>query len=817
MLKNYIVIALRRLRRERTYVLINIFSLALGIASFMILALYLRSELTYDGYQANRDRIYRVVPRFHPAANAEETSFAVSQVGIGPLLTQDYPQIGKFVRFQRTGQGANGISLKYEDKSRYWDDVYLTDPTVFDIFTHQIVYGDPKTAFDTPYSIALSRTLARYYFGEQNPVGKNLLTPTGAPYKVTLVFEDLPENSHLHYSGLMSLTLMDTINPNFSKNLAGTLWNVGVFTYVMVPPGFDPRQLDTLAQRFFDSRMATFAKQIKTTYRTSFQPLADIHFGEKLDGDLPTGNIFYVYGFAAVAVFILLIACINYMNLATARAAQRAKEIGVRKVLGATESQLVGQFLGESAIFTAIALVLAFGFVELALGLTPIGTLMGKEHLLSAFREPLIIGGVLVLGAVVAFVAGLYPSFYLSSISPLAALTHVKRSWRAGLSMRQVLVFAQLVISIAVIACTLLMNDQMRYVHNLPLGFDKENRLLVTVRTYDVVKNLTTMKGELRRLPNVLDVTNISVPPGTGSNQNLIPLETNEGTFEPTGVDMVGVGMNFTKGFDVPVMAGRAFAEDIATDAREAVMVNESLVTKMGWSNPIGKRIQAGPNTIKVIGVVKDFHYASLHNAIGPLVLRPIPDQVGEVPEALRNYTSMNIVIALTGQSLRETVSAVEKVIRHFDPRSDFEPRFLEDRLNEMYQSENDLMKLTALFAMICIFISVMGLFGLTAFTTEERTREIGIRKVLGASEGQIIGMLSKPLLVLIVIAAIPATFASYQAIGKWLERFVYHTSISVLTFVIATVIVTIVALLTVVLQSRKTAQSEPVEALRYE
>ena len=817
MLKNYIVIALRRLRRERTYVLINIFSLALGIASFMILALYLRSELTYDQHQVNRDRIYRVVPHFHPATSAKETSFALSQFGIGPLLTQDYPQIGKSVRFQRTGQGANGISLKYEDKSRYWDNVYLADPTVFEVFTHQIVYGDPKTAFDTPTSIALSRTVARYYFGDQNPVGKNLLSPTGVPYKVTLVFEDLPENSHLRYSALMSFTLMDTINPSINKNLAGTLWNVGVYTYVMVPPGFDPRELDTLAQRFADARMATMAKQIKTTYRTSFQPLTDIHFGEKLDGDLLTGNIFYVYGFAAVAVFILLIACINYMNLATARAAQRAKEIGVRKVLGATESQLVGQFLGESAIFTAIALVLALGLAVLALGLTPIGSLMGKEHLLSAFREPLVVGGVLVLGAVVAFVAGLYPSFYLSAISPLAALTHVKRSWRAGLSMRQVLVFAQLAISIAVIACTMLMNDQMRYVHNLPLGFDKENRLLVTLRTFDVVKNLTTIKGELRRLPNVLDVTNISVPPGTGNSQNLIPLETNDGTFEPTEVDMVGVGMNFTKGFNVPVVAGRAFAEDIATDAREAILVNESLVRKMGWSNPIGKRVQAGPNTIKVIGVVKDFHYASLHNAIGPLVLRPIPDQLGNVPEALKIYTSMNIVVAVTGVNLRDTVSAVEKVIRRFDRKSDFEPRFLEDRLNELYQSENDLMELTGIFAMICIFISVMGLFGLTAFTTQERTREIGIRKVLGASDGQVIGMLSKPLLVLIVIAAIPAIFASYEAIDKWLERFVYHTSISALTFVIAIVVVTIVTLLTVALQSRKTAQSEPVEALRYE
>jgi len=505
------------------------------------------------------------------------------------------------------------------------------------------------------------------------------------------------------------------------------------------------------------------------------------------------------------------------MNLATARAAQRAREIGVRKVLGASQSQLVRQFLGESVIFTAIALVLAIGLMELALRFTPIGTLMGKEHLLSAFREPLVLGGVLVLGVLVAFVAGLYPAFYLSTISPLAALTHVKRSWRVGLSMRQVLVFAQLAISIAVIACTLLMNDQMRYVHSLPLGFDKENRLLVTLRTFDVVKNLTTIKNELRRVPNVLDVSNISLAPGLGNAQNLIPIETNDGVFEPTEVDMVAVGINFTEAFNVPVVAGRTFSEDIATDGREAILVNESMVRKMGWSDPIGKRWQAGPFIVKVIGVVKDFHYASLHNAIGPLVLRPIPDDVGNVPDALKDYTTMNLVISVSGEGLPDTVNAIEKIVRHFDPRSDFEPDFLEDRLDALYRSENDLMKLTGIFAVICIFISVMGLFGLTAFTTEERTREIGIRKVLGASDRQIIGMLSKPLLVLILIAAIPATFASYRAIDTWLQRFAYHTTISVLTFVIATALVTAVALLTVALQSRKTAQAEPVESLRYE
>lgn len=811
MFKSYVTIALRKLSRERLYVSLNIFSLALGIASFLILALYLRSELTYDRHHVNYERIYRLTTHFKQATGSE-ANFAVSQVGYGPLMTKDYPQMGQSVRFRSSTQNV----LSYEDKRKQWERIYLTDPNVFDVFTHKIVYGDSKTAFADQYSIAVSKTFSRYYFGDENPIGKTV--SSGAySYKITLVFEDLPENTHLRYDALYPIALMEVFQPGFTASYTNSLWGVGIYTYFMVPPEFKPAEFDTVSKGFFERYMAERAKLLKSTFKPELQRLDDVHFAASLQGDLPAGNIFYVYGFAAVAIFILLVACINYMNLATARATKRAKEVGMRKVLGAEKGQLVAQFLGESFTFTVIALLGALVLVEVLLALTPIGQLMGKEQLWKTIAEPSVIVGVLGLTVIVALVSGLYPAFYLSSISPLAALTQTKRSWRTGFTMRQVLVLIQLTVSIGVIACTMLMTNQLRYLHEKPLGFDRENRLIVTLRGYDVIKNLKTIKAELRNEQGVIDVMAIGAVPGTGHGSVLVPIENNAGVIEPTGVDIIAVGKNFVDALNVKVVAGRGFSEEIAGDQRGAVMVNKTLVDRLGWDEPLGKRFGQGEFPARVIGVVDDFHYASLHNEVGPLVIQPINEQFDNVPPNQRALLTASFIVVMSGADIRNTVGRVEKVIAKFDPNFDFEPKFMDDRLNDLYKSENNLMKLTAIFAGICIFISIMGLFGLAAFTTEQRTKEIGIRMVLGASDSQIVTLLSRYLLPLVLVAAIPASMLSYYAIDKWLQRFAYHTDIGWLTFVVSTLSVTIVALATVSLQSFKTTQADPIKALRHE
>jgi putative ABC transport system permease protein len=812
MLKSYITIALRKFSREKLYVSINIFSLALGIASFLILALYLRSELSYDKHHANFERIYRLIAQ-SSKSDGRVDHFAVTQVGLGPMLLKDYPQLGTQVRFRKSQQAI----LKAGDIEGKWDDIYLADPSVWKIFTHKIIYGNVDTVFDSPYSIAISESFAKHYFGDENPIGKTL-TGANLPFKVTLVFADLPENSHLQYSALFPMSLMEVFDPNFSKSYQNTLFNVGIFTYIMLPPETNPNDFKPLAKEFVDRYMGDGMKRFKLNWEIQSQRLDQVHFGEKLEGDLPSGNIFYVYGFAAVAIFILLVACINYMNLATARATKRAKEVGMRKVLGAEQSQLISQFLGESFTFTVIALCVALLLVEVALALTPIGSLMGAKHLLSALLNPMVLSGVAALCVLVALLAGLYPAFYLSSISPLAALTEVKRSWRTGISMRMVLVLSQLIISIGVIACTWLMTDQMRYVHNKPLGFDKENRLIVTLRGFDAVKSIKTIKNELRAQPNVVNVTTISITPGTGNWVNLIPTETNAGVFEPVAMDRIMVGGNFVDAMNLKMVEGRGFSEEIATDVRQAVIVNESFAKKMGWDHALGKRFQLGMNnSASVVGVVQDFHYASLHNAIGPMMMHPISEDYGDVPDLQKPLLTTSIIVVMSGQQMSQTMQSVQNVIAKFDPKFNFEPVFLEDKLNELYKSESNLMKLTAIFAGICIFIAIMGLFGLAAFTTEQRTKEIGIRMVLGATDSQIITLLSRYLLPLVLIAAIPASILSYYAIDKWLQRFAYHTDINWLTFVLATLVVALVALATVVLQSLKTTRADPIKALRYE
>ncbi|HEY6881459.1 MAG TPA: FtsX-like permease family protein, partial [Polyangiales bacterium] len=501
MFKSYLKVALRRLSREKFYVSMNILSLALGIASFLVLALYLRSELTYDQHNVNYKSIYRVTAHFNQAGQ-EEKHFAISQMGIAPMLAQDYPQLGTYVRFVPPPVG----EIRYGDTRKVWDNTFLADPSVFKVFTHEIRYGDPAHAFDEPTSIAIDETMSKFYFGNENPIGKQLITTSG-PMKVTLVFADLPENSHLRYDALFPIDQLKRFNPNFGQNYQQTLWNIGNFSYLMVTPQFRPEEFPSLSASFYQNHMKEQGEKMKSSFQAQLQPLAEQHFGEKLDADRLEGNVFYLYGFGAVAIFILAIGCINYVNLATARAAKQAKEVGMRKVLGANQAQLVSQFLGESLTFTAIALVLALVLMELALAFTPVGRLMGKEHLLSALREPSVWLGVVAVTVVVAIASGLYPALYLSNITPLAALTETRKSWKKGFSLRQILVFAQLAISIGVVASTMLMANQMRYIHNLPLGFDKENRLILNNLTgLDVLKNLKTIKTELRRTPGVLDV-----------------------------------------------------------------------------------------------------------------------------------------------------------------------------------------------------------------------------------------------------------------------------------------------------------------------
>ena len=815
MFKNYLKVTLRNLYRDRLYALINIAGLSLGLASCMVLGLYLRSELTYDQHHEKHERIFRVVGELNTHGKIDAVAYM--SLAMAPLLAKDHPEIQAFVRFYPImGQDVSGSGnlLYHENKAFYCKDIYIADENIFDVFTHRIIHGDPKTALSQPTSMAISESFAKKFFGDDNPLGKTIRTDT-YPYKVTLVFADCPENSHLKYDVLISFNRLGLANDTAS--LRSQLFTLSCYTYLFMPENYQASSFKSIADSFFTTYMEDTARQVDVSGKFWLQPLADIHLESDLQYDLPTGNKFYVYGFSAVAVFILLVACINYMNLATARSIKRSREVGMRKVLGANRSQLIFQFLSESIFFSLVALLISLLLMEIINRWAPIHHLMGKQHLPGFTKEPGLLWWMLILGLLTGLISGLYPSIYLSSIRPLSALTSIKSSGRGRVRFRQLLVFIQFTISIGVIACTLLMTIQMNYLANKPLGFNKENKLMIRLRGADLVEKVPTIKNELLKNNQILDATLSTLIPGQGAGLTLIMIENNDGTMGSQTFSWVPVGSNFLSVMEIPLVSGRDFSKRLITDIGKSYIVNEILVKKMGWEQPLGKRVQGPTGFGRVIGVVKDFHFRSLYQTVDPLIMGVQSDDFSNLSFENRVALSIIQILHISKDDISRTMNTIREIFLKFDPKHPFDYEFLDDALDRLYVSEERLMKLTAIFSGICIFISCMGLFGLSAFTTEQRTKEIGIRKILGASASQIILMLFFTTSLLILGASVIGSLIAYFAIENWLSDFAYRADMNPLVFLLSALIVLVVAFLTVALQSLKTAQANPVNALRYE
>ncbi len=818
-------IALRTLARDKTYAVLNVAGLALAIACCLILGLYLRSELTYDQSHVNHERIFRVVNEFE--INGKLDRFAVTSPMLGPMLKEDNADVQAFVRFLTSNTQR---FIQRGDEGIYWDNVYLTDPNVFEVFTHTVIYGDPKTALEGPTSAAVSRTLAERYFGDRNPLGETL-TVDGNDVQIMLVFEDLPENTHIKYDLLFSSNIPLYITPDDITQRRQRLFNVGWYTYLLMRENYDPGSFGDVSRAFFERHMTEIGGRINAQWRSWLQPLDDIHLYSDLPGDRPTGNRYYLYGFIAVAVFTLLVACINYMNLATARAAKRAKEVGMRKILGSSRGALILQFLVESLLLATVSVVLGVLLVEIAVAFTPLEELLGKPVTLSFTETPEVLGWTIALALLVGLGAGIYPAFYLSSIAPVSTLVGGARGGGRSSGLRETLVFVQFMISIAVIACTLVMASQMRYISTLSLGFDRENKLTATLRGVDTIASSDAIKTELMRNPNVLGVSWSNTTMGGNFPINVIGLETNEGVIEPTTISHMGVGSDFVDVMGLQVIAGRGPSDEVPSAAADGqqgpgprireIVVNEALVRALHWEEPLGKRFElgAGPGaqTGTVVGVVKDFNFRSLHTEIEPFAIYRLVDNFAQLPPALRQMQQRPIVLNIAGNDVPGTIEHLGATIRKFDPQHPFEFAFLDDSLNALYAADQRLTRLIAIFAGFCIFIACLGLFGLAAFTAAQRTREIGVRKVFGARTGQIISLLAHKIVLLVVAAAAVASVLTYLVMKAWLENFAFRTGINPLIFLAAALAGLAIAYLTVALQSLRAARAHPVKALRYE
>jgi putative ABC transport system permease protein len=808
-LKRYLTIALRQLAREKLYAILNVSGLALGLACCLMLGLYLWGELTYDRHHVNHERIYRIGTHLK-YGDGRSSDLAITSGPFGPMLAREYPEYFKScVRFRATSR-PNPTLFRYEDQKAYWKEVYLADKGAFEMFTHTIVYGDPRTALKEPASIAISRRMAQRYFGDENPVGRVITMDEWKPLNVTLVFEELPQNSHLRYDALISYFGDGAEVPTDFTERLQQLLSFGRFeyTYVELADGADPREYAALSEAFNEKYTKTALYTANLEMKSSIEPLADIHLNAELEYDQPHGNRMYLYAFAAVAVLILGLACINYVNLATARAAQRMRAIGLRKILGASRGSLIAQSLGESVLFALLATVLGVILVEVLLSLPAAGALFGKTLTLDLFGRPWLALGVLAFGLCVGLAAGLYPAVYQSSFMPLIAL--VGRYRPGGLRLREALVFTQFAISIGVIACTLLMGQQMHFIANKGLGFDKENRVVLALRGRELVERESLIANELKKHPGVLGVATSATMMGRDMPQMAGKAENNEGVMTDFGFGFFPVGDEFMPVMGIEVVKGRDFSRRLLTDVGASYIVNEAFVRAMGWEEPIGKRVGISPAGVfagPVIGVVKDFNYKSLRTSIEPLAF-------------VRNFDQSDdrlMIVNIAPEGIRETLKKVQETFAELDPAHPFEYTFLDEDLDRLYVSEQRLMRLTTIFSAVCILVACLGLFGLAASSTEQRTKEIGIRKVLGASTLSIILLLARRVLVLIAAGAVVASIVAWLAMQEWLDGFAYRASLNPAYLLIAALGAGAVALLTIALQSWRTAHGDPIEALRYE
>ncbi|MES2625625.1 MAG: FtsX-like permease family protein [Pseudomonadota bacterium] len=800
--------------KDKLYLFINSAGLALAMTVCTVLGLYLRTELSYDRHHLQHDRIYRVATEFRSSGRTERV--AGSSMMLGPTLVDNFSDVQAYVRFRKPGWWETGENrlIKHGNNAFYWDNIYLADPNVFSVFTHEIVYGNPETALVDPSSVAVSATFARRYFGDANPLGEVVMLDDGKLWTINLVFADLPANTHLKYDVLFSYNSIAPMLDERARQIE--FFSGSDYTYLLMPDDYDVRNFDVIAQQFYERFMAARGVELHTDgWNAWLQPLLDIHLHSDVAIDQPTGNLSYLLGLEAVTIFILLIACMNYINLSTARVARRAREIGMRKVLGGSRRMLVWRFLGESVALSSLALVASLLMLETVLPLTQIAVWLGQPSLLLEWRQPGVLAAMAGFSLMVGMMSGVYPAFYLSSLPVTRALNNADNIGKSKLKLREFLVVFQFGITVAVLCCVFIMQAQMQFIADKPLGFEEQGKIMVTLRGTDVLTQIPVIESELENHQGIADVSHSDSMLGLELPAGLMDIENNDGAMEGVLVRHLPVAPDFIDVAGMEIVEGRNLSADIATDRAEAIIVNETLVHHMGWSEALGKKV--GPRGRRVIGVVKDFNFQSLHLPVEPLVMYHGIVNFQNFGPDLSPFKQQYLLLDVNMDNLAATLEFVSQTIRRFDPAHPFDYRFINDAMNTRYQNERDLMQLTAVFAGICIFIACLGLFGLATFATAQRTKEIGIRKVLGSGVWRIVLLLTYDFSKLVLVANLIAWPIAYVAMTRWLENFAYRVDLTPLVFIGSGLIALCVAWVTVGGTAARAASVKPVLALRHD
>lgn len=802
---SYVKTGIRNLLKYKFYSFINILGLAIGIAGSLLIILYVSNELSYDKFNKDYERIYRI--GVNGKVRGEPINMAVSCAPMAKALLSDFPEVEQTTRLTRMGDWLIGSG----DRKFNEENFLFADSTFFDVFSFKLIKGDPKKVLNRPKTMVMTQTAVKKYFGNEDPIGKSIRVENDTTlFEITGIMEDLPVNSHFHFQLLGS-----TISyPRQSEN---PVWvSNNFYNYVKLKEGTNPKEFEKKLRILITKYIGPQLKQFLNisieefeksggSYNFFIQPLADIHLKSKLQYELePNGNMLYVYIFSVVALLILLIACINFMNLATARSATRAKEVGLRKVVGSDRGKLISQFLTESILVSFIALILSLLIVELTLpsfnALLDIKLSMG--YFSTWYTVPALIGFAVFIG----LISGSYPSFFLASFNPISVLKGKLKAGAKSSGLRTTLVISQFTVSIVILLATSVVYLQLRYMQNYNMGFVKENKIVIK-RSDGLKKNMDTFKQEAIKIPGVISVANANAIPGRNYSLNAFLLEGDANTGTTYTLQQGFISPGFEKTLGLELVEGRFLDANIPTDSNAAV-VSQATVKALELDKPLQHRLMSPgqpPRYWQIVGVVKDFHIESLRKNLAPVALTFMPG----------NFEGV-VVASIEPGSEQSAINGMKEIWSRLS-EFPFEYYFLDDSLNKMYKGEQRTGIILISFSILAIIISCLGLLGMVSFTTSLRTKEIAIRKTLGAEERTIITILSSETLRMIIISTVIAWIISWYALNKWLQNFAYHTKINPVIFFVVPIIITVISLITISFEVYKATLRNPADVLKYE
>ncbi|KPK87196.1 MAG: hypothetical protein AMS27_03295 [Bacteroides sp. SM23_62_1] len=790
MLSNYLITALRNLLRNPVYALINIFGLAIGITCSLLILIFIKHEVSYDRFHEKKDHLYRMV--FELVMPDSRTISPQMTAPVTPDLIAEFPEVNNVTRLTGYRQGF----LTYMNRSYKAEHVLYADSLFFKMFSYNLLLGNPETVLREPYSLVLNEEIARNIFGSENPVGKVLRWNNKDDLIITGVVQSPPANSHLQFSSLISFSSL------YQDKRLYMDWNGGMqyYHYVELKPGVSEEEVEAKLPDFMYKHINIIYERYNNSINASLQPVKAIHLKGGYAGEIGTvGSMANIYIYSAVALFILFIACINFINLTTAKSTRRAKEVGMRKVLGAARKSLIGQFLGESVVMSIIALILALVLIEVLLPV--FNNIVSRNLELYQLQNLDLIIGIPVFVLVLGILAGSYPAFYISSFRPASVMKGIFSGQKSRSGFRNILVLLQFAISLILIICTLVIYSQLGYIKAKDVGYQKENILLLQFTSEDFKNKYELVKENLKNIPGILSLSATSEIPGRGFTSN---------GYRPEGFEQwlmfnaVDVDYDYIQTMGLQVLQGRGFSKEFASD-RDAYMINETLAKELNWENPLEKTISRGGDH-QIIGVIKDFHFATLHEDIGPLIFHMNP------------YIGYDfLLVRFKTDNLSALINNIRLAWESLDPNEPFEYSFLDDVFNDMYRAEKKMSSMLLYIAILAIIIACMGLFGLALYSTEQRVKEIGVRKVLGSTVSRVVFLLTGNFTRWVLLANILAWPVAYIIVRKYMQMYAYRINLPVWIFFLTALLAYLVALITISYQSIKAGTANPADTLRYE